>query len=97
MLVARSLLGIAPGLFLGKFAEMVRSTDAVGIVVKGAGFAAVSALIAEHEARRRAENLPASPLRAAVLSAAAIAFLNGTWFSLAYLSGDPFGPALELR
>jgi phospholipid/cholesterol/gamma-HCH transport system permease protein len=98
MLVSRSLLGIAPGLFVGRFAEMARLTDALGIVVKGAGFAAVAALIAEHEGRRGRAGLgPVSARRAVLLSIAGIVFLNGVWFSLAYLSGNPFGPALELR
>lgn len=97
LLVARSLLGVAPGLFLGKFSEMVQSTDALGLVVKGAGFAGVAALMAEHEARRGRAGLSSSARRAAILSIAAIVFLNGTWFSLAYLSGHPFGPALEPR
>lgn len=98
MLVARSLLGVPAGLFLGKFAEMVETTDAVGILVKGTVFAAVASLAAEHESARGAIDAErGSGLRAAVLAIAAIVFLNGTWFSLAYLSGDPFGPVLELR
>jgi phospholipid/cholesterol/gamma-HCH transport system permease protein len=95
LLVARSLLGVPPGLFLNTFAQMVRPIDGVGLGVKGAAFAALGALFACHEGLRRAdEDVARSAGRAMCLSAAAILLLNSVWFSLVYLSGHPFGPSL---
>lgn len=96
MLVAKSLLGVAPGLFWAKFSELVRPMDAVGIGVKGIAFAAVAALVGCHEARRGRDG-GGSAVRGSVVGVAAVVFLNGIWFSLAYLSGHPFGPDVELR
>jgi phospholipid/cholesterol/gamma-HCH transport system permease protein len=95
MLVARSILGVSPGMFLNKFLEMVRPIDAVGVGVKGAGFAAAGALLACFEGLRGgSQDVARSASRAACLSAAAILLLNSLWFSLAYLSGNPFGPGV---
>jgi hypothetical protein len=37
---------------------------------------------------------PAAVCRAACVAMFGILFLNGSWFSLAYRSADPFGPII---
>jgi phospholipid/cholesterol/gamma-HCH transport system permease protein len=95
--VARSMLGVSPAIYLGKIAEMIMPVDALGLVVKGAIFAFVAALLGCYEGLR--DTHEESSLRAAVFRATCFAMIgvlavNSSWFSIAYLSGSPFGPTL---
>lgn len=98
ILVAKGLLHVAPAVFVGKFLEMLRPVDVLGLVVKGTLFAAVAAVSACAEGLRNDGpdrlTTPAAVCRAACVALFGILFLNGSWFSLAYRSGDPFGPII---
>ena len=52
LLVSRSMLGQSPAIFLGKIAEMLQPVDVAGLIVKGAAFAGMAALIATYEGLR---------------------------------------------
>jgi phospholipid/cholesterol/gamma-HCH transport system permease protein len=98
MLVAKGLLHVAPAIFIGKFLEMLRPVDVLGLAVKGVLFATVAALAACAEGLRDDGpdrlSIPAAVCRAACMAMFGILFLNGSWFTLAYRSGDPFGPLI---
>jgi len=98
MLVAKGLLHVAPAIFVGKFLEMLRPVDVLGLVVKGVLFATIAALAACAEGLRDdgPDRLatPAAVCRAACVAIFGILFVNGSWFTLAYRSGDPFGPLI---
>ncbi len=95
LLVSRSMLHVAPAIFLGKFLVMLRPIDVIGLVFKGSAFALVSALFACEEGLRRGDepgSTRVAACRAACLSAVGILMINGSWFTLAYLGSAPFGP-----
>ncbi|MDB5352199.1 MAG: ABC-type transport system involved in resistance to organic solvent, permease component [Planctomycetota bacterium] len=92
LLVTKSMLGQSPAIFLGKIAEMLRPVDVAGMVVKGAGFAAMAALISTFEGLRHDRDGGPDTYRAVFRSIFMILFLNFTWFNLVYLASDPFGP-----
>lgn len=92
LLVARSMLGQSPAIFLAKVAEMLQPIDVIGIVIKGAAFPASAALISTYEGLRPESQGGSSPYRAALRSIVAVLLLNFTWFNMVYLAGDPFGP-----
>ncbi len=92
LLVTRSMLGQSPAIFLGKIAEMLQPVDVAGMVVKGAGFAAMAALISTFEGLRSENDGGPDAYKAVFRSIFMILFLNFTWFNLVYLAGDPFGP-----
>jgi phospholipid/cholesterol/gamma-HCH transport system permease protein len=98
-LISSRLLGLTTGMYFGLFFEMLQVPDVLTVLVNGSGFAAVSALIACHEAlgarRPRAAGLDFRPVyRSVLVSTAAILLLNALWFSLAYRAGAPFGPRI---
>jgi phospholipid/cholesterol/gamma-HCH transport system permease protein len=92
VLVARSMLGQAPEIFLGKIAGMLDTIDVAGLAVKGVCFAGGAALIATYEGLRPESQGGPDAFRAALRSVVMILFLNFTWFNLVYLAGNPFGP-----
>ena len=92
LLVARSMLGQSPAIFLGKVAEMLQPMDVIGLLVKGAAFPASAALIATFEGLRPDREGGPSAYRAVLRSVVAVLILNFTWFNLVYLAADPFGP-----
>lgn len=98
ILIAKGLLHVEPAIFVGKFLEMLRPVDVLGLVVKGTLFAAVAAVAACAEGLRKtgpdALPLPAAVCRAACVAMFGILFLNGSWFTLAYKAGNPFGPMI---
>lgn len=98
ILVAKGLLHVDPAIFVGKFLEMLRPVDVLGLVVKGVLFSTVAATAACAEGLRDDGpdrlSTPAAVCRAACVAMFGILFLNGSWFTLAYKSGDPFGPLI---
>jgi phospholipid/cholesterol/gamma-HCH transport system permease protein len=98
IVVARSMLQIAPAIYLGKFLEMIRPIDVIGLIVKGILFATISAAVACAEGLRTRGSeplsLPASVTRAACVSMLGVLFTNASWFTFAYKAGDPFGPLI---
>jgi hypothetical protein len=94
LLVSRSMLGQSPAIFLGKIAEMLQPIDVAGLVVKGAAFAGMAALIATFEGLRPERDGGPDHFRAAFRSTFMILLLNFVWFNLVYLAADPFGPSV---
>jgi phospholipid/cholesterol/gamma-HCH transport system permease protein len=97
MLIARSMLNVSFPIYLGKILEMLRPIDVSGLVVKGAAFALVAAVLACHEGlgtRRDPQAIRSAVFRATCLAMLGILAINSCWFTVAYLSGDPFGPAI---
>lgn len=97
MMVAHSLLGVVPGVYLGKLLEMVRVYDILSLALKGAGFGGLAALAACHEGLRPGSQTSGAALagamfRAVVLTLFGMSVLNGSWFTLSYMSGAPQGP-----
>jgi phospholipid/cholesterol/gamma-HCH transport system permease protein len=99
-LVIQKMLGLPIGIFFGLMRQMLQAPDALGVVVKGMAYPAVSSLIACHEGLRAAERrrlgLGGAPpaFRAMMLSVLAILSINLFWFTMAYLAGNPFGPSV---
>lgn len=95
LMVSRSVLDVPTVWFLYHFAEMLWARDLVGIVVKGAVFCGLVALISCHEGLRKpegtADDLPVAMWRAACLGMLAVLFANSAWFTFMFLSGAPFG------
>ena len=98
---AKSMLGVSHATFFMRFLDMLWVLDVVGLVLKGAGFAAVGALFACFEGLRRSETDPptlesisAAALRAITLTAVVVLLFNAVWFMLAYVAGPPFGPTV---
>jgi phospholipid/cholesterol/gamma-HCH transport system permease protein len=92
VLVARSMLGQSPSIFIGKIVEMLQPVDILGLGLKGMFFAGSTALIASFEGLRPQHEGGPDAHRAAWRSLLAVLLLNFTWFNLVYLAGDPFGP-----
>jgi phospholipid/cholesterol/gamma-HCH transport system permease protein len=100
MALAASMLGVSPAIYIGKILELVQPIDVAGLVVKGAAFAALAALFACHEGLgvgRHRDAVRSATFRATCCAMMAILAANSCWFTLAYLSGAPFGPALASR
>jgi phospholipid/cholesterol/gamma-HCH transport system permease protein len=96
-LVAEFMLGVPVPLFFAKFYEMLWVRDVVGVVLKGAAFLGIGALVACFEGlRSRTDDTDPvlAPFRAACVSALLILLVNNTWFTLVYLAGPPFGPTV---
>ena len=102
-LVARSMMGVTEPMFFDLFLEMLWARDIVGLVVKGAAFGGVAAILACHEAVRpptRGETpgsmtaISRASCRAVVLACLAILVINGGWFLIVYHAGPAFGPTL---
>ena len=102
-LVARSMMGVTEPMFFDLFLEMLWARDIIGLVVKGAAFGGVAALLACHEAvrpPRRGETpggmtaISRAACRAAGLACLAILAINGGWFVFVYHAGPAFGPTL---
>lgn len=102
-LVANQMMGLTLPAFFDMFLEMLWVRDIVGIVVKGAAFGFMAALLACHEGLSRPvhvesledlESIYAAACRAACLGGLAILFINGGWFLLVYHAGPPFGPTV---
>ena len=98
---ANSMLGVSHSTFFVRLAEMLWVRDVVGLVLKGAGFAAIGALLACYEGVRKPEDaesshdcVASSALRAVVLTAVIVLLFNALWFILAYVAGPPFGPTV---
>lgn len=95
--VARSMLGVSPTIFFGKISDMILPVDALGLVVKGTTFAFFAALLACHEGLRSqqdGDSVRGASFRAACFAMVAVLAVNSGWFTIAYLSGSPYGPAL---
>jgi len=92
LLVAQSMLGQSPAIFVGKAAELLQPVDVLGLMIKGALFPAFATLIATFEGLRPDREGGPSAYRAVLRSVMAIMFLNFTWFNLVYLAASPFGP-----
>jgi phospholipid/cholesterol/gamma-HCH transport system permease protein len=97
MLIAQSMLNVSYPIFLGKILEMLRPIDVAGLVVKGSAFTLLSAVLACHEGLKPGRD--AAAIRVAVFRATGLGMtgtlaINSCWFTVAYLSGDPFGPAV---
>lgn len=101
MLVAQSKLAVSPGLFVNKLLSIIELRDVAGLVAKSVLFAVTAALFACREGLREGSSEPAvvnrDAWRAVIRSALAVMLINNTWFSLSYLAGSPFGPALTVR
>lgn len=100
MSVADSLLGVMPGVYAGKLVEMVTPFDLFSLAVKSICFGGLAGLAACYEGLRgegegAEAGLPGPMFRAACASMLGIMVLNGSYFTLAYLSGDPGGPAVQ--
>ena len=102
-LVGRSMMGVSEPMFFDLFLEMLWARDIVGVVVKGAAFGGMAALLACHEAirpPRRGETpggmtaISRAACRAAGLGCLAILAFNGGWFVFLYHAGPAFGPTL---
>jgi phospholipid/cholesterol/gamma-HCH transport system permease protein len=99
LLAADSLLGVPSGMYVQKLSEMVVPFDLLSLGLKGLVFGAFAAVAACHEGLRAGEGsapalVPAAVFRAVVTTLIAMSVLNGTYFTLAYLSGAPAGPVL---
>lgn len=101
MLVAQSKLSIAPGLFVNKLLAIIELRDVVGLLAKAVLFAVTAALFACREGLREGSSEPSEvsrdAWRAVLRSTLAVMLINNLWFSLNYLAGSPFGPALTVR
>jgi phospholipid/cholesterol/gamma-HCH transport system permease protein len=96
MSVADSLLGVIPGVYAGKLVEMVTPFDLFSLAVKSVCFGGLAGLAACYEGLREEEaGLSGSMFRAACVSMLGIMILNGSFFTLAYLSGEPGGPVVQ--
>ena len=104
-LVGRSMMGVTEPMFFDLFLEMLWARDIIGLVVKGAAFGGMAALLACHEGVRppRRWETPGgmtavsrAACRAAGLACVAILAFNGGWFLLLYHAGPAFGPTLLL-
>lgn len=97
LVIAQAKLSVAPGIFLGKLAEMVHPNDAVGLMAKSALFGVVSALVACHEGLRGDSDPRAvapAVFRSVCIALTAMLVVNACWFTVEYLSGPAFGPPL---
>lgn len=92
LIVAKSMLGQSPAIFLGKMTEMLTPIDVIGLMVKGVGFCGSAALFATFEGLRPESRGGPDAYRAVVRSVFVILIMNLTWFDLMYLAGNPFGP-----
>lgn len=97
--VSKSMLGLPPSIFLGKMLEMLWARDVAGLVVKGALFGWIAALLSCHEGLRRSlddgpDAVPWAAFRAACLSVVVILAMNMVWFLLVYHAGPAFGPTV---
>jgi phospholipid/cholesterol/gamma-HCH transport system permease protein len=97
--VASKLLSVSPGIYINKFLEMVEPGEATSFLAKSALFGAIGAILACHEGLRgrNPRKAASGACRAVCLTALAILVLNSVWFTLQFLSGDPFGPNLAVR
>jgi len=100
-LAAQSMMGLTLPGFFDMMLEMLWARDVVGLVVKGAAFGLVAALLACHEGLSRPgpvvdppEAVCAAACRAAYLGGLAILAFNGGWFLLVYHAGPAFGPTV---
>jgi len=102
-LAARAMMGVTEPMFFDLFLEMLWARDIVGLVVKGAAFGGVAALLACYEAVRppaRGEKpggmtaISRAACRALVLACLAILVINAGWFVFLYHAGPAFGPTL---
>jgi phospholipid/cholesterol/gamma-HCH transport system permease protein len=94
LLVARSMLGQSPYIFLGKIVEMLKPVDVAGLVIKPAAFAASAVLISCYEGLRPERDGGPDAFRSAFRSFVMVLVLNFTWFNLVYLTSDPYGPGV---
>ncbi len=104
-IVAQSMLGVTEPMFFDLFLEMLWARDIVGLVVKGAAFGGIAALLACLEGvrpSRQGERLGGmtaisrAACRASVLASMAILVMNAGWFLFVYHAGPVFGPTLLL-
>jgi phospholipid/cholesterol/gamma-HCH transport system permease protein len=97
--VAAKVLSVSPGIYINKFLEMVEPGEASSFLAKSALFGAIGAILACHEGLRgrNPRKVMSGACRAVCLTALAILVLNSVWFTLQFLSGDPFGPNLAAR
>jgi phospholipid/cholesterol/gamma-HCH transport system permease protein len=92
------LLGLASGLYFGLFFNMLQVADVLTVVVTGAAYGGIAALVACHEALRLADDprpgrLDFRPIYRAVLVAIAMMMaVHLLWFTFAYRAGEPLGP-----
>ncbi len=100
-LVAESMMGVTWPAFFDLFIEMLWVRDVVGLVVKGALFGGLAAVVACHEGMRRPDEgddrpdpIGSAACRAACLAGVAILVLNAGWFLLIYHAGPAFGPTV---
>jgi phospholipid/cholesterol/gamma-HCH transport system permease protein len=102
-LVANQMMGLTLPAFFDMFLEMLWVRDIVGIVVKGAAFGFMAALLACHEGLARPihnespaalESIYSAACRSTCLAGLAILFFNGGWFLLVYHAGPAFGPTV---
>ncbi len=94
LLVARSMLGQSPYIFLGKIVEMLKPVDVAGLVIKPAVFASSAVLISCYEGLRLERDGGPDAFRSAFRSFVMVLILNFTWFNLVYLTSDPYGPGV---
>ncbi len=102
-LAAQQMMGLTLPAFFDMFLEMLWARDIAGIVVKGAAFGFIAALLACHEGLGRPgdlegptdlDSIASAACRAACLAGLAILLFNGGWFLLIYHAGPAFGPTV---
>ncbi len=99
--VAHTMVGMAAPAFFDSFLEMLWIRDIIGLVVKGAGFGFVAALLAcregladPGEGAERPHSVALAACRVATLASLALLVINSGWFLLIYHAGAPFGPTV---
>ncbi len=98
---ANSMIGLSAASFFDVFIEMLWVRDIVGLVVKGAAFGLVAAVLSCHEGLARPApggNPPGSvghaACRVVTLAGMGLLMINAGWFLLVYHAGPAFGPTV---
>lgn len=100
LLVAMTFLSLSPGIYFGTFWDQIALDDAGGLLFKSVVFGLVAGLFAGFEGLRGDDDprrVPAAVGRALCFSIVVILITSDCWFTLNYLSGEPFGPGLAAR
>lgn len=98
MFIARGFLSVSPGIYVNKFLEMLEFRDPLGLAFKSLVFPLIAALVACHEGLRGDDDprlVPMATWRALTVSIVGMLMVNDAWFTLSFLSGSPFGPAVS--